>query len=226
MAEPLPQVQWYAKPTWGYAKESNEAFNNAAMIYSILSNKGWTLNAIAGALGNIQHEGIMNPWSWENSEILASTDTYLIDNSYTHGYGLFGFTPSGHYLHSQYAQSFNTFAPNYSDIPGNPNDGDAQIRYMDEYYIDEWQGWRNRNSNYYMPWEDYKVSALTPSYLAGVWMYSFEGPADPTGQLPLRETDAEYYYNLLLPYDPNPPTPPPTPTRKSMPLWMMLRKRF
>jgi len=39
---------------------------NALYIYYKLSKEGWEKEAIAGLLGNLQHESVMNPGAWQN----------------------------------------------------------------------------------------------------------------------------------------------------------------
>ena len=42
---------------------------NAIYIYSALSDAGWTLNAIAGILGNMQSESAINPGRWQSDRV-------------------------------------------------------------------------------------------------------------------------------------------------------------
>lgn len=68
---------------WGNTYDSSNTLTreqmelNATYIYNALINDGWTLNAIAGMLGNMQSESAINPrkmakrqswrrcrWSW------------------------------------------------------------------------------------------------------------------------------------------------------------------
>ena len=60
-----------------------EMQNNAIYIYWYLSSRGWTLNAIAGMLGNFQTESTINPGLWQNFAVnvgpafgLAQWDPY------------------------------------------------------------------------------------------------------------------------------------------------------
>lgn len=52
---------------WGNTYNSSNALNmsqmeiNATYIWSALSAQGWTLNAVAGMLGNMQSESSINP---------------------------------------------------------------------------------------------------------------------------------------------------------------------
>lgn len=52
---------------WGNTFDSSNSLNmeqmqiNAVYLYTALTEKGWTLNAIAGILGNMQAESSINP---------------------------------------------------------------------------------------------------------------------------------------------------------------------
>lgn len=52
---------------WGNTYDSSQALNqsqmeeNAEYIWRYLQNEGWTLNAVAGILGNMQSESSINP---------------------------------------------------------------------------------------------------------------------------------------------------------------------
>lgn len=61
---------------------------NARYIYQYLKAKGWTLNAIAGMLGNMQEESTINPAIWQN---LKAGNTAL-------GFGLTQWTPASKYI--------------------------------------------------------------------------------------------------------------------------------
>lgn len=55
-----------------------EMESNAKEIYTYLSDKGWTINAISGLLGNMQRESTINPGLWQS----------LKEGNYSGGYGL------------------------------------------------------------------------------------------------------------------------------------------
>src|SRR5699024_8041502 len=61
----------------------SEMDNNAQIIASYLTNKGWTKVAISGMLGNMQAESTINPGIWQS----LSANPNL-------GYGLVQWTPS------------------------------------------------------------------------------------------------------------------------------------
>ena len=65
-----------------------EMFVNAGYICDALTSSGWTLEAIAGLLGNLEHESSINPGRWQSDEV-GNLDA---------GYSLVQWTPSRNYL--------------------------------------------------------------------------------------------------------------------------------
>lgn len=61
---------------------------NANYIYSFLNGKGWSKNAIAGILGNMQSESSINPNRWQSDNI----------GNLSGGYGLVQWTPATNYI--------------------------------------------------------------------------------------------------------------------------------
>lgn len=59
---------------------------SAFYIYSALTDKGWTPEAIAGLLGNLQHESSINPGRWEGDSVGSGP-----------GYSLVQWTPYTNY---------------------------------------------------------------------------------------------------------------------------------
>ena len=66
---------------------------NARYIYSYLSDKGWSKNAICAFLGNIEQESVLNPGAWEEFKIISND----------RGYGLIQWTPPTAFLNSSFA---------------------------------------------------------------------------------------------------------------------------
>ena len=78
--------QVYAEPLAGYNWLSvDQQISNAEYIYSHLSEKGWTIEAICGLLGNIMQESCMNPGS--------SQQTIDESRGVGNGYGLVHWDP-------------------------------------------------------------------------------------------------------------------------------------
>ena len=66
---------------WGITRAQMEL--NATYIWNYLGSQGWSLQAVAGILGNTEFESGHNPGIWQNLEPIAS-----------HGYGIVQWTPS------------------------------------------------------------------------------------------------------------------------------------
>ena len=66
----------------------NQMKVNAEYIYKAFKDKGWTLNAVAGMLGNMQRESTLNPGIWQNNDVGNTTG----------GYGLVQWTPATKYI--------------------------------------------------------------------------------------------------------------------------------
>lgn len=192
----MPTYQWYAKAIGAYTRDSNEAINNAWMIWQTLQIEGWTLNAVSGLLGNIGYESGYNPWRWQNDIISVPS------LSGVQGYGLVQFTPSGKYILDTRAQSLYGYDPNYYNHNGSASDGYAQILFID-LYADYYP-----TSAYPETYAQYKASSQTPEYLAEAWLYNYERPQSPNPTQ--RAAEARYWFDLLS-SGPTPP-PPPVPT--------------
>ena len=91
---------WHVKQTGAYGRTSQEAYDNAQLIYGVLYNLGWTLEAVCGVLGNMESESGYNPWRWQSDNILATTDTYELEHQTYHAYGLVQFDPASKYIYN------------------------------------------------------------------------------------------------------------------------------
>lgn len=219
---------WHARQISGwsaYARTDQEAIDNGMEFLSILMSLGFTKEACAGIWGNVGNEGGYNPWMWEGNQQIASTDTYNLDVSRSHGYGLFQYTPASKYVWNATCQAFAGFSPNYLDVGGTPNDGNAQVYAMD-YLAKKGDYFINPNHNFPLSYTDYMSSTQSPEYLAEAWMWNYERPSTQYGEqsLPNRRADARYWYDLWGGVVP--PTPP-TPTGSSkFKWWLYTRRRF
>lgn len=176
-----------------------EMQNNAIIINKVLSQKGWSLNAIAGMLGNIQTESTINPGIWQG----------LTEGSGGGGgYGLVQWTPWTNFT-------------DWADANGYEwDDGEAQLEWIDSVTTSVGQ-WIQTDS-YPISFSDFKVSTESPEYLAYVFLYNFERPKNLDN--PNRQTQARYWYNYLSDETPE-PEPEPTIKKKKMPVWMMCRRK-
>lgn len=77
--------------TGNYRLSNEEMHTNAKWFYGLLSAEGWTLNAIAGLLGNAQSESRINPGAWQD----YSTANANADDK---GFGLVQWTPARDFI--------------------------------------------------------------------------------------------------------------------------------
>lgn len=143
---------------------------NAQEIMNQLTSRGWTKNAVAGMLGNMQTESTINPGVWES-----------LSPNVNNGYGLVQWTPATKLI--SWAESEGL---DYTS-------GDAQLQRID------WEVANNQQwiatSQYQMSFQEFKVSTLTPEYLAQVFIRNYERPRYPNQ--PIRSTQARYWYDNL-----------------------------
>lgn len=219
LTDQLPtQYSWHAKTTGPYDKTDIEAQENAALIYQTLSAYGWTISAVSGLLGNIGYESSYNPWRWQNDVVISSTDSYNIDISTAHGYGLVQFTPASKYVWNMSAQSMQNFSPNFSDVTGTPEDGRAQCEfingYADYYSTTAWP----------QTYAEFKGWTGSPEDAASIWIHNYERPGSYATE-PGRRQLARWWYDYLGGLIP----PQPTVKRPGLPIWLLnkiVRKEF
>lgn len=130
-------MPWLAEDATYWAIDNPKVENNALLIADILYSQDYDPKTIAAILGNVMHEGTMNPWIWEGG---TPTYTYFINNQSAfdqRGYGLFQYTNPNKYINSN-NQSLPGYDPHFSDVQGSPGDGEAQVIYMYTTIDNEW----------------------------------------------------------------------------------------
>ena len=175
-----------------------EMQNNALIIFRKLTADGWTSNAVAGMLGNMQVESTINPGIWQN----------LTPNQEL-GWGLVQWTPSTNFTDWAKANGFDN------------DDGDAQLKWLQEQTVPTGQ-WIP-TTQYPETWGEFIISEQTPEYLADCFLKNFERPAEI--DQPIRQTYARYWFDWWEGIPVPPPNPNPEPDwKKSMPIWFALKK--
>lgn len=179
---------------------SVEQTDNAAEIWLILVDvNGWTEEAAAAVLGNMQHESYINPGQFEIG----------YNYSMLNGFGLGQWTPATKI--SNYVGSTNHDAM---------ADGAKQMNYLvstpSQYTTDYLNP--DGSSNYYhesgLPYidnmDDFSHSIASIDDLTKLWAICWEKPGSTnyTRSIGERMDDAEYWYTT---FHGSPPTPPPTP---------------
>lgn len=157
--------------------------NNATIVRDYLTAKGWSLNAIAGLLGNMQSESTINPGIWQN----------LNENNLSGGFGLVQWTPATNFT-------------NWADSLGYAwTDGDAQLKWIDEQTTAFGQ-WISTEA-YPMTFNEFKTSTATPEYLASAFLKNFErAGVEVEAQ---RRSQAVEWYSFIS--SGSTPTPNPNP---------------
>lgn len=125
--------------------------NNAAIVRQKLEAAGWTLNAIAAILGNMQAESGLNPGAWEN---------YMVGNL-SGGFGLVQWTPATKLFDWQGGRSV---------------DGDKQISRILYEVANGLQYAAPKGEFKEKTFAEFVKSTKRPGYLAAEFMIAYERP--------------------------------------------------
>lgn len=180
---------------------------NAKFVYSYLTVRGWTPQAVCGMLGNFETESTINAGIWQN---LDEGNTSL-------GYGLVQWTPATKYLDW------------CSERDLEPSSMESALQRIEYELANGLQYYPT--DDYPLTFAQFKVSTQSPSYLAQAFLRNYERPADQTQ--PARSSQAEKWYNLLKgseggseggsgDSEPLPNHPITVPKQSKMPLWMLI----
>ena len=120
---------------------------NATYIWHYLKSKGWTMEAVAGLLGNAEVESSLNPGRWQNDDV---GNTSL-------GYGLVQWTPATNYLNW---------------VGSNPNYMPNNLRRF-EYEMNNNLQWIP-TLQYNFSFKDYIKLTISPEHLASAWLKNYE----------------------------------------------------
>lgn len=162
--------------------------HNMLKVYDYFTAYGWTVNAIAGMLGNMMVESTVNPGIVQN----ASTDwdnpsTILATSG---GIGLTQWTPARKYYNWAIDEGLD------------PLQGDSQCARIEWERETNHQWSLNNLGNH--TWEQYVHSTETPERLARVFVWAYERPTNP--DIAQRQRNARWVYDFLT-QQPTPPGP-------------------
>ena len=150
-ADPEPETPII--PDWIYGNRylsKSEMENNATIIFYNLDQRGWTAEAIAGFLGNVQQESTVNPALWQSFK----------ENNMSVGYGLVQWTPATNYINWANENGYSI------------TDGDAQLKWVDEVTVPFGQ-WI-KTSAYPISFDEYRKSTASVEYLVTAFLKNFE----------------------------------------------------
>lgn len=194
-------MPWIVKVGVSAYLTQSEMENNATEFYGYFNSKGFTIESVAGMLGNLQQESNINPGMKQT----ASANS---------GWGLIQWTPSSNLT-------------NYATAHGsNWATGEIQTQLMWDEIINGYGGqWIPKPSLGY-GYTGAEFSQLT-DVAEACKAYLYERERAGTEALTKRLTYANNWYEYLTGVTPPTPPTPPTPTkRKRMPVWMMCRPLF
>lgn len=192
---------------WGDEQNSSHTLDQAQMqinadyIYAYFTAKGWSVNAIAGILGNMQYESAINPGRWQSNNVGNTSG----------GYGLVQWTPATKYI------NWTGIIGDYSTMDNNLDRIIYELNSGTQYYP---------TPSYPMTFAQFTTSTASPYELACAFAWNYERSAvvisgTPAEQEALRQRRGgagnNWYFYLtgqIPPIPPTPPTPPdpPTPT--------------
>lgn len=144
-----------------------EMENNARIIYTYFTKKGWTRNAISALLGNMEVESTINPGIWESLE------------PYVGGWGLVQWTPYTKY--SEWAG--NDWETNWNKQLDRII---WELENGEQYYA---------TTDYPENFREFSVSTKSAYYLGGAFLYNYERPAEPDADD--RGKRAERWFDFL-----------------------------
>ena len=140
--------------------------DNAKIIFDYLvGTDGWSKEAAAGILGNMQSESGIVPDIWESGQI----------GNMNVGYGLVQWTPASKYITWAQNQGLN-----YKDIY-------SQLKRI-QWEVNNNQQWINAN----MSFKQFTQRAVSPEDSAFLFIKYYERPLNPNQ--PARQTQARYWY--------------------------------
>ena len=132
---------------------------NATYIYYYLRKEGWSKEAIAALMGNMEVESTINPGLWQNRN----------EGNKNAGFGLVQWTPPHDLTLWEWAEREGL----------DPFDIDTQLKRLlleatGEIY--HWQYWRTEG--YSMTFAEFTISTLAVEELAVIFMLNYERPND------------------------------------------------
>lgn len=195
-------MTWHVKARGAYPKETQEAIDNATEIYNVLGGQGWTVNAVAGLLGNMDVESGYNPWRYQNDDVQTQAS---VAAGWELGYGLVQFSPAKKYIGSSYTTGLQGYDPNFLDKSGGQYDGVAQCLAINGAL----PGQYIPTSTYPLSYDEYKASTEDAGTLAMAFLLNYERPGDPSATENRRREAAAYWYDVLQGHTPEPPGPTP-----------------
>lgn len=194
-------MAWLVKVGVNAYLTQSEMENNATEFYGYFNSKGFTIESVAGMLGNLQQESNINPGMKQTASARS-------------GWGLIQWTPSSNL--TDYATAYGVDWAT----------GEIQTQLMWDEIINGYGGQWIPKPNKGYPYSGKEFSQLTDVTTACM-AYLIERERAGVEVAEKRVAYANAWYEYLTGVTPPTPPTPPTPTkRKRMPVWMMCRPLF
>lgn len=148
--------------------------NNAKCVWRFFQQRGWTLESVAGMLGNMQTESTINPGVWEN----------LTPYPPGGGAGLVGWTP-----YQRITDWLTAHGYEFGD-----GDGECE-KIQEEMEHPEIEVTWIATDVYQFSFEEFSKSTADPGYLGLAFLACYERPTNPNQ--PERGEQAKYWYEYL-----------------------------
>lgn len=201
---------------YGNNMNSSNALNNSQMavnavyIASYLRAAGWSDNAIAGMLGNMQSESAINPGRWQSDDV----------GNYGLGYGLVQWTPVTKYTNWCTASGISDPSEMDSNLQRIIYEVENNVQYFS-------------TANYPEDFGEFTKSGQTPYYLACAFAWNYErshvvlyGSEEEREALrQARGGQANYWYEVISGVAPPQPPPEPGRERKKKYKFFLFKKR-
>ena len=186
---------------------------NAEYIYSYLTDKGWTPEAVAGILGNMEHESAVNPGRWQSDRPGATSS----------GYSLTQWTPA-----SKYITWCNERGLDPSEMDNALDRITWELENNEQYF---------KTSGYPLTFQQFIKSTESPYYLACAFAWNYErsytvlygSAAEKEALKKQRGNSANAWYQYLTGVEPDDPIGPGPIIKKSMSLllmWATIRRKI
>ena len=174
---------------------------NATYIWWYLKNKGWSLNAVCGMLGNMQRESTINPGIWQD----------LDEGNMSMGYGLVQWTPASNYI-------------NWCNSNGlTPSHMDSNLKRI-IYELENGLQYYSTDA-YPESFKQFSVSTKSVEYLVTAFLKNYERAG--VEALDERIENGNYWYSYLqnINFDDDPPHNPIYFKRKSGYKFVFFKKK-
>lgn len=177
---------------------------NATNVYNYFTALGWSLSAIAGMIGNMQHESFLSPayiqathrGSLPNSaSSLSDVPNSVMLSFYgtnSRGYGVGLVQWDGYTNTSPAGQKLVSFASRYNL---NWYDGETQCFRIKREQETDIQWTTNTLYGTRWTWDNYPTNDRTPEESAHIWRICYEVGGDSSDQT--RQENARYWYDYF-----------------------------